>query len=923
MPKDVKPLMLNNEIIESFIICRYKTYLILNGEKGNKSDYEQVEDRLHETFKIKFIENVNRSYPESQITYTTFPIYKKGRQHSSIIIDPEVQGDDFLIGWDAIECWSSKSRLQPRYVPTIISPKERISKDDKLLLTAKTLLLNRVSVLLPDVGKIIYGRDLKSTSVRIKDYKKNAQQILDEIVKLIQDNKKPLLFRNENCRICEFEKKCYAYLLEKDDLSLLGGFGLKEIEKRNKKGVFTINQLSYNFRPRRFRRIREKGRPFSHELKALAIRDKKTYIMAFGDFDISNKTEIYIDFEGLPDEDFIYLIGIIIRSNDIETILSLWADSKENEKRIFKQLLEAIKQYNDYVVYHYGSYEIKELKRIAKSYPHLEKSITGKILSSSVNLLSYFYSKIYVPTYTNELKDIAGFLGFRWSAENAKGIQSIAWRKLWESTSDNKCKESLLRYNIEDCQALIVINEWLKKLAKGGNSEEIYQVGKVADIHEQNIYKFGNTKYLLSDFEAINNCAYYDYQREKVFLKTNPKIRRIVQSKINRHEKPTVRINKRIKILCPDKCPNCGNSSFYRHDKRKRVIVDLRFSEKGIKRWVTHYDTGRFRCRSCWRVFTPDNFKNLNNRYGRGVFAWAINQHIGYVISFRNVEHMLSEYFNISISTGYLHRLQSNFAHEYNETYRQLLDSITKGHLLHVDETQVNIKDAPSGYVWTFANMDTVCYVFRPNREADFLKELLNNFRGILISDFYGGYDSIACSQQKCLIHLIRDLNDDLSQNPFDVEFKQIASQFGHVLRPIIETIEKYGLKHRYLHKHHKSVNRFFKDLSRSEYSSELAAQYQKRFKKNKDKLFTFLDYDEIPLNNNNAEHAIKGFAVHRRNVNGLFSKKSIEEFLILLSIYQTCKYKGLNFFQFLLSGEKSVFVYFDKHYRYKKARCQ
>ena len=193
--------MLNNEIIRSFIFCKYKTYLILNGENGNKSDYEQVEDRLYETCKRNFTENIKRSYPECQITYTTFPIYKKARQHSSITINPEVQGEDFLIGWDAIETLdSTKSRMRPIYVPTVICPKERISKDDKLLLTAKTLLLNRVSIPLPDVGKIIYGRDLKSASVRLKDYKKNAQKILDEIVKLAQDNKKPLLFRNENCR---------------------------------------------------------------------------------------------------------------------------------------------------------------------------------------------------------------------------------------------------------------------------------------------------------------------------------------------------------------------------------------------------------------------------------------------------------------------------------------------------------------------------------------------------------------------------------------------------------------------------------------------------------------------------------------------------------------------------------------------------
>ncbi len=71
------------------------------------------------------------------------------------------------------------------------------------------------------------------------------------------------------------------------------------------------------------------------------------------------------------------------------------------------------------------------------------------------------------------------------------------------------------------------------------------------------------------------------------------------------------------------------------------------------------------------------------------------------------------------------------------------------------------------------------------------------------------------------------------------------------------------------------------------------------------------MNYDEVPWNNNNAEHAIKQFAMHRRNMDGLFSTKSIEDFLIFLSICQTCKYMGLSFLQFLLSGEEKHFGIF------------
>jgi len=113
-------------------------------------------------------------------------------------------------------------------------------------------------------------------------------------------------------------------------------------------------------------------------------------------------------------------------------------------------------------------------------------------------------------------------------------------------------------------------------------------------------------------------------------------------------------------------------------------------------------------------------------------------------------------------------------------------------------------------------------------------------------------------------------------------------------------------------------VKNFFATILETDFTSDLAIQYQKRIRKNRYKLSTFMDYDEIPWNNNNAEHAIKHLARYRRNVDGLFSAKGIEEYLILLTIYQTCNYKGLNFLKFLLSGEKSIFRYFDKQYRFK-----
>ena len=59
--------------------------------------------------------------------------------------------------------------------------------------------------------------------------------------------------------------------------------------------------------------------------------------------------------------------------------------------------------------------------------------------------------------------------------------------------------------------------------------------------------------------------------------------------------------------------------------------------------------------------------------------------------------------------------------------------------------------------------------------------------------------------------------------------------------------------------------------------------------------------------NNNNAEHAIKHFADYRNTVAGQIREFGLRNYLMLLSAYQTCEYKGISFLKFLLSKEIDI----------------
>lgn len=185
-----------------------------------------------------------------------------------------------------------------------------------------------------------------------------------------------------------------------------------------------------------------------------------------------------------------------------------------------------------------------------------------------------------------------------------------------------------------------------------------------------------------------------------------------------------------------------------------------------------------------------------------------------------------------------------------------------------------------------------------------------------MVSDFYTAYDSIQCPQQKCLIHLIRDLNDDVLKHPYDEELKQITLSFALLVKPMIATIDRYGLKSRFLKKYLVSVERFYRQISENNLHSDTAAKVKERLEKNRDKLFTFLSYDGVPWNNNNAEHAIKAFAELRHTIGGVTTEKGLRDYLVLLSLCQSCRYSGLDFLDFLCSGEKDLHVFADSRRR-------
>ena len=180
---------------------------------------------------------------------------------------------------------------------------------------------------------------------------------------------------NDHCPECEFQDRCRAEAVARDDLSLLRGMTQKEILAQRKLGITSVTQFACTFRPGSIGLKRAKPlKRHLHALQALAIRDKKVYVVRAPE--IPAKTpRVYLDVEGIPDRDFYYLVGVVVEGDAECSVHSFWADDETQEQAIWVKLLELLRVLGDCTLFHYGAYEKAYIKKMLRKYPSSEIAV--------------------------------------------------------------------------------------------------------------------------------------------------------------------------------------------------------------------------------------------------------------------------------------------------------------------------------------------------------------------------------------------------------------------------------------------------------------------------------------------------------------------------------------------------------------------
>lgn len=910
------------DLFEAYLKCPIKCWLRAAGEAVTGNTYAEWVKMQDESYRSNETARLSGELSNGEITSPEAENLKSAKWllATNVTVQAKVNSCAVESNIAALERIASEGRGKAaQFVPISFIFRNKLTNDDKLLPAFDAFVLSETLGRQVSFGKIIHGADHAALKVKTAALAGEVRTRLDKIASLLANPTPPELVLNRHCPECEFRDRCRQKAIETNDLSLLAGMSAKERQKLRSKGIFTVTQLSYTFRPRRRpRRMRDKREKYHHALKALAIREKKIHIVGSPELKIEG-TPVYLDVEGLPDRDFYYLIGLRIGHGDSAVQHSLWADTVEDEGKIWREFLAILETVEKPVLIHYGSYETNFSKQMAERHgsPQAE-SIAAKAIALALNLVSVMFAKIYFPTFSNGLKEIAGRLGYQWTEYSPSGLRSICWRHEWEQTKAADLRERSIKYNADDCQALESVTMALMRLGttnldRQPDTKADHAVAHTELMPHQTLWpRFSSS---LPEFEQANKAARWDYQRDRIYVRSSKRIRRI--ARLNRGaRKKAANVNTRIIVPDDPICPKCGKTGWHQNVATK-VLHDLFFSRWGLKKWVAEYRFRFYKCLKCHVRFGRPSVFWPGSKFGKNLFAYIAYEMVELNTPQGAIRRTLKRLFGYDFDGQQIHRFKVQAAAFYKETRQRVLDRIVDGTLVHADETRANVR-GKTAYVWVFTNLHEVAYLYSDSREGEVAQVTLASFRGVLVSDFYSGYDLLACPQQKCLLHLMRDLNAEILRNPYDEELKRMVSGFAHLLKEIVETVDRFGLKRHFLHKHHRSVERFYRQITLAKPQSEAALRCQQRFERNRDKLFTFLDYDGVPWNNNNAEHAIKAFAALRDVMEGSSTEKGIDDYLILLTVCQTCKYMGVDFLDFLRSGEKDVHAFAESRTRRK-----
>ena len=353
-----------------------------------------------------------------------------------------------------------------------------------------------------------------------------------------------------------------------------------------------------------------------------------------------------------------------------------------------------------------------------------------------------------------------------------------------------------------------------------------------------------------------------------------------------------------------EQCPNClaGNDNITIYNET--VVSEERIipQKTSVKKKIRQHGYCKI-CHKKIRSYVPDGMYHFHPETQAIIAAKQMEERL----TFKLIEHSLSTFSDFHITPqgalNVFERVGTILLPVYNYLGHLLRDTA----YLYADETTWPINGIKN-WSWYFGNELISYYQFATTRSQTVPQNILGKtYDGILIVDGYKGY-KIDCLIQRCWIHLNRKI-EKLLEMPFITEFgKQFLLDFHtNISQPILKIHKQFReneiSKSIYQELANEIKKNYFELAGNTNTLSEIRDKkiinWLKEREKEKEQLFTFIDYPEIKVHTNDAETALRPEVIYRKISGGHRTENGAQNYAIIISVWQTCKKNNSDFFDY------------------------
>jgi transposase len=340
-------------------------------------------------------------------------------------------------------------------------------------------------------------------------------------------------------------------------------------------------------------------------------------------------------------------------------------------------------------------------------------------------------------------------------------------------------------------------------------------------------------------------------------------------------------------------CPDCGGKLKRCRETRTRYVEDI---PEDIKPVTTEHVIHRDWCPQCKKTVEPKVAAALpGSSLGLRVLVLTAWLHYALGNTLSQIVEVFNFHLQMKVTPGGLvqmwYRLQAILYGWYEQIQREALQSA----VLHADETGWRV-NGKTHWLWCFSNPRLTYYMIHRSRGSPALLEFfIQEFSGVLVSDFWGAYNAVACAlRQTCLVHLFRDLQHVEKYKSTAHDWREFSKKLRRLLGDAIRLWRRRAeLPPEMYASRRLRLSQRLDGLINTEWTSGEARRLIKRLRRHRNDLLTFLDHTDIPFENNHAEREIRPAVIIRKNSYGNRSEAGADAQAVLMSIFRTLKLRG------------------------------